>query len=133
MIAIKNMKMPENCERCDLITDTYEGGPDDLCVLLQKKILGDRRRNDCPLVEVKVASEEPGWVTRMREEYKELQRRREKLCDYYTSVIFDETVTFGETYYLSMQLDAMRQYAHALEKRAEMKGYTLEVKEEGGE
>ncbi len=133
MIAIKGMKMPKSCESCDLVTDTYEGGPDDLCILLQKTILGDRRRNDCPLVEVEVASEEPGWVTRMREEYKELQRRREKLCDYYSSVIFAGTAMDGELHYLSMQSEAMRQYARALEKRAEMKGYTLEVKGEGEE
>lgn len=82
---------------------------------------------------LEIVEEEPDWVKRLREEYKELQRRRGKLCDYYSGVIFAGTATNGELQYLSMQSDAMRQYARALEKRAEMKGYTLEVKGEGEE
>lgn len=124
MIAIKGMEMPESCKSCDLITDTYEGGPDDLCVLLQETILGDRRRNDCPLVEVKVASEEPGWVTRMRKECEDLKVKRDKLHDYYDAVC--ETASDTEVYYLREQSILMARYIQILEKRAEMKGYTLE-------
>ena len=127
MIAIKGMKMPKSCESCDLITDTYEGGPDDLCILLQKTIFGDRRRNDCPLVEV----EEPGWVKRLREEYEDLKVKRKKLCDYYDSVC--GTASTPELVRLIDQESVMEKYMKILEKRAEIKGYTLEVKGEGEE
>lgn len=134
MIAIKGMKMPENCDECPARDGTYVKS----CVFFNLRGEEDwtdniERPSSCPLVEVEVASEEPGWVTRMREEYKELQRRWEKLCDYYSSVIFAGTATNDELFYLSMQSEAMCQYARALEKRAEMKGYTLEVKGEGEE
>lgn len=74
---------------------------------------------------LEIVNEEPGWVTRLREEYKELQERREKLRAYYNGVIFAGTATNAEFRFLSMQSDAMRQYASALEKRADLAGYKL--------
>lgn len=115
MLTIKGTKAEINKLRCvDIIMRPIEYKTGDMV-----RILGEEAR-------LEIVDEEPGWVSRMREEYKELQRRREKLCDYYTSVIFAGTATNAELIFLSMQSDAMRQYAHALEKRAEMKGYTLE-------
>lgn len=58
MIAIKGMKMPESCKWCDLIAEEYEGAGTYECVILQKRALGHKRRDDCPLVEVKGEGEE---------------------------------------------------------------------------
>lgn len=58
MIAIKGMTMPESCIGCDLTAEIYAGAGVYECVLLQKRVLGRKRRDECPLVEVKGEGEE---------------------------------------------------------------------------
>ena len=122
MLTIKGTRAEINRLCCDgIIVRPFKLKTGDVV-----RILGQEAR-------LEIVEEEPGWVKRLREEYKELQGRWEKLCDYYSSVIFAENATIGELQHLSMQSDAMCQYARALEKRAEMKGYTLEVEGDGEE
>lgn len=114
MLTIKGTNAEINRLSCDgIIVRPIEYKTGDMV-----RILGEEAR-------LEIVEEEPDWVKRMREEYKELQERREKLCDFYTSVIFAGTATNDELFYLSMQSEAMRQYACALEKRADLAGYKL--------
>lgn len=114
MLTIKGTKEEINRLSCDgIIVRPFKLKTGDVV-----QIFGEDAR-------LEIVEEEPDWVKRLREEYKELQERREKLCDYYNSVIFAENATIGELQYLSMQSDAMRQYARALEKRADLAGYKL--------
>ena len=58
MIAIKGMTMPKSCIGCDLTAEIYAGAGVYECVLLQKRALGRKRRDECPPVEVKGEGED---------------------------------------------------------------------------
>ena len=58
MIAVKGMEMPESCIGCALAAELYTGAGVYECVLLQKRAWGRKRRDECPLVEVKGEGDE---------------------------------------------------------------------------